>query len=143
MTQKLRGLKFQGKKIEAKDNLDLLETQLQQLRRAYICIDAIDELELKVRRELLDVLKKLSTNNTRLFLTGRSHIEHEVEKYFQVAQEYIVTISASDQDIQQFVKKQIEDDNSDTMDEVLAKDIEDAIVRKAQGMYVRVTEHEG
>ena len=142
VTQKLRDIKYQDKKIEAEDNLDLLETRLQQLGRAYICIDAIDELEPKVRQQLLNALKKLGTNHTRLFLTGRGHIENEVEKHFQVAQEYIIPINASHQDIRKFVKQQIQEDpDSEAMNEELAKDIEDAIVGKSQGMYV--AEHEG
>ena len=139
VTQKLQDIRFQCKKIEAEDNFDLLKTQLQQLKRAFICIDAIDELEPKVRRQLLDVLKRLSTHNTRLFLTGRGHVENEVEKYFQVAQDCIVNISASDQDIQEFVRQQIKegsDQDPEAMDEVLAKEIEDAIVKRSQGMYV-------
>ena len=139
VTQKLQDIRFQCKKIEAKDNFDLLKIQLQQLKRTFICIDAIDELDPKVRRQLLGELKKLNTHNTRLFLTGRSHIESEVEKYFQVAQDCIVTISASDQDVREFVRQQIKEDSdqdSEAMDEVLAKEIEDAIVRRSQGMYV-------
>ena len=81
------------------------------------------------------MLKGLVTNNTHLFLTGRSHIESEVQKYFQVVERYKVTISASQQDIQEFVEKQITNDlDPDAMDEILAKDIIDAIVKRSHGM---------
>ena len=127
------------------DNLALLKIRLQQLNCAYICIDALDELEPKVRQQLLAVLKDLGTNlnNTCLFLTGRGHIEGEVQKCLQVSQRYTVTISASERDIEQFIRQQLKEDhdlNSEAMDEVLAKDIVAKIVTKSQGMYVMLVE---
>ena len=139
ITQKLVDIQHKGSKIENKDTLALLKIRLLQLKHAFICIDAVDELELKVRRQLLNVLKELVINyNTRLFLTGRSHIESEVQRFFQVTQSYQIVISASQQDIQEFVRQQVEEDlNPLAMDEGLAKDIEDVIVKRSQGMYVR------
>ena len=135
----LYGIQQQGGKVEAKDNLAMLKILLNQLQRAFICIDAIDELEPKIRRQLLIALKELCTNNTRLFLTGRSHVESEVQKCFEVAPQYTVIISANQQDIQEFVKQQIQEDydlNPEAMDSILEKDIIDAILQKSQGMCV-------
>ena len=113
----------------------MLKIRLNQFKRAFICIDAADELEPRVLQQLLKVLRDLVTNDTRLFLTGRGHIESEIQKHLQVAERYKATISASPQDIQEFVEQQITDDlNSDAMDEVLAKDIADAVIEKSQGM---------
>lgn len=136
VVQKLQNIRHRGGKVGSEDILALLKLRLQQLKQAFICIDAVDELDPKVLQQLLNVLKGLVTNNnTRLFLTGRSHIESEVQKYFQVMERYKVTISASQQDIQEFVGKQITDDlDPDAMDEILAKDIVDAIVKKSHGM---------
>ena len=81
-----------------------------------------------MRPQLLIVLKELvMSNNLRLFLTGRSHIESEVQKYFKIPQSYSIVISANEQDIREFMKQQI-------MDEGLAKDIVDALIKKSQGM---------
>ena len=133
--QKLHDIRDKGKKVETEDILALLKLQLHHLKRMFICIDAIDELDPKVLQQLFNALKGLVSNNTRLFFTGRSHVESEVQKYFQVVEKNKVTISASQQDIQEFVGKQIIDDlNPDAMDEVLAKDIVDAIIQKSQGM---------
>ena len=134
--QKLQDIRRKGKKLEIEDTLTLLETRLNQLKHMYICIDAVDELEPKVLQQLFNVLKGLITkNNIRLFLTGRPHIGSEVQRYLQVVQRYKVDISASQQDIQEFVRQQIIDDlNPGAMDEVLAKDIVDAIIEKSQGM---------
>ena len=135
VVQKLHCIRNQGKKVETEDILAMLKMHLNQFKRVFICIDAVDELESKVLQELLNILKELVTNNTRLFLTGRGHVESEVRKHLQVAQKYKVVISANQQDIQGFVEQQIMGDlNPDAMDGVLAKDIVDAIIKKSQGM---------
>ena len=133
--EKLQETRSCRDKLGTEDLLALLKIRLNQLKYAFICIDAVDELEPKVRRQLLNVLKELSTN-IRLFLTGRNYIETEVQKCFQVAQK--VVISASHQDIEAYIRQQIIDDPyaEDAMDEVLEKDIIDTIIKKSQGMYV-------
>ena len=72
----------------------------------------------------------------QLFLTGRHHIENDVQRFFQVVQEYTVVISASPQDIEAFIKKQIIRNPYavDAMNDVLKKDIIDAIVQRSHGM---------
>ena len=137
--QKLHKIQREGGKVGAKDNLALLEILLQQhqLKRAFICIDAVDELEPIVRRQLLNALGELGTRcrNIRLFLTGRGHIESEVQKCFQVTESYSVVISTNEQDIKTFIGQQILDDPyPDSMDEFLEKDMTDAIIKKSQGM---------
>ena len=103
--EKLRDIQRQGGKVGHDDNLALLKIQVNQLKRAFICIDAVDELESKVRRQLLKTLKELGTNNTRLFLTGRSHIKTEVQECFQATQAFTVIISANELDIETFVRQ--------------------------------------
>ena len=139
VVRKLKDIQHRGTNAGTEDILNLLKLQLQQLKRAFICIDAVDELEPKVRQQLLNLLEKLVTinKNTYLFLTARGHIESEVQKRFQVIQGYRVEISASQQDIQHFVRQQIKEDhdlNPEAMDTVLAKDIEDAIIENSKGM---------
>ena len=141
--QKLQDIRHQGRKLGIEDTLALLKTRLHQLNRVFICIDAVDELEPKVREQLLKVLQELVTSNhninTRLFLTGRGHVESEVQKHFKLRPGNIVHISASQHDIREFLSQQIKEDrnrNPELMDEVLAKDITDVIIKKSQGMYV-------
>ena len=137
--QKLQDIQRRRTKVGTEDSLALFKIRLQQLDCAFICIDALDELEPKVRQQLLAVLKGLDTNKTCLFLTGRGHIEGEVQKCLQVLQGYTVTISATQRDIEQFLRQQLEEDqdlNPEAMDEELVKDIVDKIVAKSQGMYV-------
>ena len=135
--QKLDDIRLGGRKVEIEDTLALLKIRLHQLKlkRAFICIDAVDELEPKVRQQLLNVLKKLVNNNVRLFLTGRDHVENEIQKRFKVEQGYTVNITASQKDIQEFVRQQINEDlNPEAMDTGLAKGTEDTIMEKSKGM---------
>ena len=153
--QKLQDIQRKGGKVGPEDNLALLKIQIYQLKRVFICIDALDELEPRVCRQLLNKLKELSSNNIRLFVTGRGHIESEVRKCFQAAHIDTVAISANEQDIKAFVSQQMSDDlypeaMDETMDEAmdeameeameeamykaLEKDIITTIIKKSQGM---------
>ena len=135
ITQKLHHIQHQGGKLGVEDTLALLKIHLDQLKCAFICIDAVDELEPQVRRQLLNILKELGTNNTRLFLTGRQHIESEIQKCFQVEDKYRVNIIPHRDDIQEFLQQQIRDDLiEDAMDKVLKENIISVIIRKSRGM---------
>ena len=128
-------LQEQKGKLATKDCLALLQIRLHQLKHVFICIDAIDELDPKVCRELLIILAELCTRNIRLFLTGRGHIESEVQKCLQALPTYTVTINSNEQDIEAFVGQQIIDDPyPDAMDEVLERDIINAMIQKSKGM---------
>ena len=89
-----------------------------------------------VRQALLNILKELVTKyNTHLFITGRGHIESDVQKRFKAVQRY--DINASQHDIREFVRQTIEEDqdlNPEAMNKGLAKDIEDTILEKSMGM---------
>ena len=136
--QTLHNIQLKGEKVQVEDTLALLKPQLQKLKHAFLCIDAVDELHPEVRRQLLNLLlKELNTENIRLFLTGRDHVEGEIKKRFQILEGNKVVISATQHDIQEFVRQKIQDDhdlNPEAMDDVLAQDIEAALTKKSQGM---------
>ena len=135
VAEKLRAIQLQGKTVGTEDILALLKIRLKQFKRAFICIDAADELEGKVLQQLLKKLKGLVTNDTRLFLTGRSHIGNKIEEYLEIIPRYKATISATQQDIQKFIEQEIKDDlNPGAMDDTLARNIVDTIFKKSQGM---------
>ena len=137
VTKKLYHIQKEGGKVGFQDNLALLKTQLHHLKCAFICIDAVDELDPDVRWKLLKELKELGTKNIRLFFTGREHIASEVEKHFQISGGNKVIISANQQDIEEFVSQKIQDNRERdpaAMDDILAKAIVDTISAKSQGM---------
>ena len=138
ITEKLREIRRENGKIGFQDNLALLKIQLHQLKFAFICIDAIDELDQNVRWKLLKELKELGTKNTRLFLTGRNYIESEVQKQLPSEKNRVI-ISATRQDIADFVSENIKEDRDqdpEAMDDILAEDISAIMIEKSQGMYV-------
>ena len=60
----LENIKKYGRNPSMYDLLALLETTLKHLKRAFICIDALDELEAKTRSQLLQVIGHLTTHTT-------------------------------------------------------------------------------
>ena len=135
--ERLHNIRHQCRNVETDDILAMLKLRLRQFERVFICIDAVDELEPRVRQQLLISLKDffIVTSDTRIFLTGRGHVESDVQESLEVVPRYKVFICANQQDIQDFVEQQITDDlNWRAMDEALKIDIVNEIIQKSQGM---------
>ena len=137
---KLTEVKKKNAKVEVEDVLAMLILLLQQLDGTFFCIDALDELEPQARRKLLDILSnklKLGTKTTRLFFTGRPHMQSEVQSFFEIRQEQEVKITANENDIRQYLSHKIEEDrrvNPDAMNEALESEVLAALVARSQGM---------
>ena len=117
--------------------LDMLVKSLPSLKQSFVCIDALDEFPWQHLPELLQSLQRLVHNcpNTRLFLTGRSHIQDQVRKYFPRAAE-MLRISPSPHDIGLYIQMRLDKDPElDAMDEWLRADILRIIPKKISGMY--------
>ena len=119
------------------DILALLETTLKHLDRAFICIDALDELESKTRGQFLQEISNLIAHTTsdrlRVFLTGRKHIELEVQRLSKSS----VEIMAHPNDIQLYLEREIADDaywHPDSMDKALQNEIVTSLVDRSQQM---------
>lgn len=120
--------------LEVKDILSLLEVIERSFDRVFICVDALDELEEKTRIELLKVLKNNLTT-AQLFITGRPHIEAEVERYVDHQEQVMVKIEASLEDIQSYIEHEIElDNNPDAMTMPLKEEIKTSIAEQSHGM---------
>ena len=119
--------------------LALLQITFQHLDRAFICIDALDELEAKTRSQLLQEISNLvaqtAGNRLRVFLTGRKHIELEVQKLSKRS----IEIVAHSNDIRLYLEREIADDeygNPESMDEALQHEVVTSLVGRSQNMYV-------
>lgn len=136
--EKLKEVKKRNLKLQLEDILAMLKFISAQLDGSFLCIDALDELEPQTRRKLLDILSNdLGTKTTRLFFTGRPHIQSEVQKYFEIRQEQEVKIIANPNDIRQYLSHKIAVDrrvNPDAMNEALETEILLALVARSQGM---------
>ncbi|CCX16348.1 Similar to ankyrin [Exophiala dermatitidis NIH/UT8656]; acc. no. EHY59712 [Pyronema omphalodes CBS 100304] len=115
----------------------LLRDVLQRFERFYVCIDALDECKEEHRKDLVAAIKPLlehSETTAHLFVTGRSHMQSQVEKALPVLPLTII-IRASAGDIRRYVARQLEkDENYDDMDEEFRSEIMEKIVNTADGM---------
>ena len=73
-----------GRGLRVPEALELLKAALASWDRAFICIDALDELPEKHLPQLLRSLHTISQSlpAVRFFFAGRPHIEVEIKKYF-------------------------------------------------------------
>ena len=120
--------------------LTLLRNLLQRLDKAFICVDALDELSTKVRVEVLQALTDiLARKNTRLFLTSRPHIQDNIVKILELPSNYkFINIAAHEEDIRRYINHQLQSDQlqDDAMSPSLQENIISTITSKSQGMYV-------
>jgi len=107
-------------------------------KRAIICIDALDECAAKHLAKLLDSLSQIlqQSPDTRIFVTGRPHILHEIGKRLagRVASRLI---SPRSDDIIKYIHSRLAADTiSDAMDSTLQTDIMGKIPENISEMYV-------
>jgi len=133
----LESIKKKDQRAEIGDISKMLKVLLPRLDRSFLCLDALDELEPRTRFTLLKALRT-EFGSARILLTGRPHIEPEVNRALQT-QPDAMHIEANEGDIRGFLIHEIEEDmniNPDDMNEQLREEILEAIISKAGGMYV-------
>ena len=113
-----------GRGLLVPEIVEMLQT-VTSLRPTFICVDALDECVERHRPEVLGSLRQIlgKCPNTRIFLTGRQHIQGEVDKYFC---EKIIALSVKPNqgDIVGYVQMRLSKDTSlDRMDGGLEDEI--------------------
>ena len=117
-------------------------------QRTFMCIDALGECEGVQRVRLLDSLKQIleKSPGTRILVTGRSHIQGEVEK--RLAGRVIsLLLGPTRGDILIYIRVRLgEDETPDAMDESLEADILEKIPENisetcVEAMMLRITPH--
>ena len=98
--------------------------------RVFICLDALDECLPKHLPDLLESLRDIvrESPRTRIFLTGRSHVREDVQRYFSKA--VVIPVSPSRGDIRNYVKMRLD---RDTEPEAMSNDLRVDIVRVILG----------
>ncbi|RPA93972.1 hypothetical protein L873DRAFT_1657161, partial [Choiromyces venosus 120613-1] len=94
-------------------------------QRTFICIDALDECATGHRVKILDSLKQILDHSpgTRIFVTGRPHIQAEIEKRL-AGRVICLSVCPSKNDIVRYLRVRLnEDETPDAMDESLEADI--------------------
>jgi len=117
-----------GRGLRVSEMVKMFRKVLGLFQRAFICIDALDELREQHRPEVLRSLRQIlqDSPHARLFLTGRPHIRAEIEKH--LTQSAIVkTIQPSENDVRTYLISRLEDDpdpeamNDDLKSEIMAE----------------------
>ena len=106
----------------------------------FICIDALDECVGAQRVKILSSLKKIleKSPGTRIFLTGRPHIQTEIERSL-AGRVISVLVGPSQDDIIRYLRVRLsEDETPDAMDESLEADILEKIPENISEMCVGV-----
>ena len=103
----------------------------------FICVDALDEYLPKELPELLQSLRDIVREcpKTRIFLTGRSHVEEAILKYYTKA--VVIPISPNLGDIRNYLEMMLDrDDEPEAMNNDLRADIVRTILEKMSDMCV-------
>jgi hypothetical protein len=132
---------FQTKKqrkcerLELSDASRFLSLVLNSFDWTFVCIDALDECEGGHRGPFLRSLKQLSESSMKLFITGRPHVQDELNKFLHLKSPQPLQIMAHGDDIKKYVASKIADDpNEHAMNEKLKGEIQMAIANRSQGM---------
>ena len=126
---------FGGRGSRLPDIVDMLKKTIKSLPRLFICIDAVDESNPKHRRDLLESMQEIVkvSSNTRVFLTGRPHINDEIVKPF--SDTVRITLSPTHRDIRSYLEMRLDrDTDPHAMDDQLRADIMKIISEKISKM---------
>ncbi|KAI5816811.1 hypothetical protein BZA77DRAFT_55411 [Pyronema omphalodes] len=143
----LKGHLRQQKSIGLEEGCRLMVESVKQLRKFYICIDALDECTARHRAEFIEALSKISgevgqgrkQNGIRIFFTTRPHINWEelMTRNPGIGSVDHICLKAHPEDIRTYISHEIDvDDDSDCMDKELRNEILDTIVANSDGMFL-------
>ena len=113
-----------GRGLRAAEIVKMLQT-VASLQPTFICADALDECVEKYRPEILGSLRQIMEKSprTRIFLTGRRHIQGEVERHLG-AKVSILSMKPNNDDIVGYIQMRLSEDTSpDVMDSSLEAEI--------------------
>ena len=113
-----------GQRPQVSNILNMLQTSSSR-RRAFICIDALDECATEHRATLLDSLGQLleQSPGTRVFVTGRPHIVPEIGRRL-AGRVTSLSISPKRDDIVTYIRRRLAADTTpDAMDDTLEAEI--------------------
>ncbi|KAI5785392.1 hypothetical protein FPQ18DRAFT_87085 [Pyronema domesticum] len=132
------------KNIDLGEACRLLGETVKQLRKFYVCIDALDECNDEHRAEFIQSLAKLSNecgrqSSIRIFFTTRPHINWKelMKRNPGLGSLDHILLEAQLEDIRIYVSHKINiDENSDCMNDKLRSEILESIVDNSDGMFL-------
>ena len=126
---------FGGGGLRLPDMAEILKKTIASLQRIFVCMDALDELAPKHRRDLLESLREIVrvSPSMRILLTGRPHIDNEIGEFFSKAVK--IPISPTQNDIKSYLEMRLKGDTiPKAMDGQLRADIMRVIPEKISEM---------
>ena len=124
-----------GRAPQLADIVKMLQNTVS-IKPTFICIDALDECVARYRVKILDSLNQIlrSSPGTRMFVTGRPHIEAEVGKRLS-GRGTVIRITPQRHDIISYLHRRLEEDTTpDAMDGNLKADILNKISKDVSEM---------
>jgi len=128
-----------GQRLQLPDIVKMFPI-VSSFQRTFICVDALDECIPKYRLEVLYALGQIlkGSLNTRIFMTGRSHVRGVVER--ELGERVIcVSIKPRDEDIVAYLRARLGMDTTpEVMDSGLENDIMKSVPEGVSESYVGV-----
>jgi len=115
---------FGGRAVRLSDLVEILKATIALLPEVFICIDGLDECVPDNRRELLESLQDIvqASPTTRVFLSGRPHIQDEVKK--TITEAITIAVIPTIKDIEIYLKMRLDRDTTpNAMDDDLRAEI--------------------
>ena len=128
---------FGGRRPRLTDLMRMLKIIVASLPRVFVCIDALDECLSKCLSELLESLGDIvrESPRTRIFLTGRPHVEGDIQRYF--GKPVVILVSPNSDDIRNYVEMRLaRDAEPEAMSNELRAEIVRVIAEKLSDMWV-------
>jgi len=126
-----------GRGLQVAGILKMFQT-ITATKRAFICIDALDECAPEHRMVILESLRQIVRDSldTRIFLTGRAHIRSEVERKLGGAVAFIFIEPKSEGIIGYLREKLRSDTTPEMMNTGLEENIMESISQLSSETYV-------
>ena len=115
---------------------DLLLKALALYKQAFVFIDALDELRVEHRVELIGCLRRIiqGSPNIRLFITGRAHIQLELGRRLTESLS-VISLHPKEEDFKIYLTMRLDaDPDPDAMDDDLKYEILTHLPRQFSGM---------
>jgi hypothetical protein len=130
------------KSVDLGEACRLLGETVKQLRRFYVCIDAVDECNEEHRGDFIQALANISSERSqpsiiRIFFTARPHINWKdlMKRNPGLGSLDHILLEAHPEDIRKYVSHKIDNDgNSDCMNDRLRSEILERIMDNSDRM---------
>jgi len=115
-----------GQGLQVSGILKMFQT-ITAAKRTFICVDALDECVPEHRMVILEALGQIvrESLDTRIFLTGRSHVRSEVERKFYGAATFVL-IEPTGDGIIEYLRQRL---GNDTAPEMMSRTLEANILQ--------------